>query len=100
MKYEDFATQLMEKNGKWSIGLLNDLYEKRGDAYLRLGDYKRGALDFSRIYKGIPNFADSVDRWRALGKNTKGQYFLDVKSVDFSDRQSVRLRIKTVGKKE
>jgi len=33
MEYEVFAKQLMEKNGKWGVSLLNGLYEKRGDTY-------------------------------------------------------------------
>ena len=28
-EYKVFAEELMEKNGKWEVGLLNDLYEKR-----------------------------------------------------------------------
>ena len=62
------ARQLTEQNGGWAIGLLNELYEKRGDTYLRLSDYRQGVLDFRRIFEGIPNFADSTDRWRELGK--------------------------------
>jgi hypothetical protein len=55
----------------------------------------------NRIFKGIPNFADSTDRWRALGRSTDGEdYYLDVKSVEFSANEPIRLWIKTVGKKE
>ena len=68
MEYVGFTKELTEKNGKWPISLLNELYEKRGDTYLRSGDFRRGVLDFKRIFKGIPNFADSTDRWRALGR--------------------------------
>jgi hypothetical protein len=74
MKYEDLVKQLMEKNGKWAISLLNDLYEKRGDAYLKAGDFRRGALDFDRIFKGIPDFADSTERWRVLDKSADGEF--------------------------
>jgi tetratricopeptide (TPR) repeat protein len=99
-EYTVFAKQLMEENGKWQVSLLNELYEKRGDTYLKVGDYRRGVLDFGRIFKGIPNFADSTDRWRLLGRSADGEeYYLDVKSADFS-REGVRLWIKTVGKKE
>jgi tetratricopeptide (TPR) repeat protein len=98
-EYRVFAEQL-EKNGKWEISLLNGLYEKRGDSYLRVGDYRRGVLDINRIFKGMPNFADSTDRWRVLGKNADGDtYYLDAKSAEFSATNPVRIWIKTAGKK-
>jgi tetratricopeptide (TPR) repeat protein len=100
-EYKVFAKQVMEENGKWQVSLLNELYEKRGDAYLRSGDFRRGVLDFNRIFKGIPNFADSTDRWRTLGRNSIGEdYYLDVKSFESSGSGQVRLWVKTIGKKE
>jgi tetratricopeptide (TPR) repeat protein len=100
-EYKVFAKQVMEKNGNWQVSMLNELYEKRGDAYLKAGDYRRGVLDFNRIFKGIPNFADSTDRWRILGRSDDGgDYYLDVKSAEFSGFGPVRLWIKTVGKKK
>ncbi|MGD1023200.1 MAG: surface-adhesin E family protein [Candidatus Sulfotelmatobacter sp.] len=100
-EYKVFAKQLMEENGKWQVSMLNELYEKRGDAYLRVGDYRRGALDFTRIFKGMPNYADSTDRWRVLGKTSVGEdVYLDVKSFEFSTSGPILLWTKTVGKKE
>ena len=100
MVYAGFAKQL-DGNGKWAISLLNELYEKRGDAYLRSGDFRRGTLDFTRIFKGIPNFADSTDRWRTLGRTADQEdYFLDVKSTEFPKDGPVRIWLKFVGKKE
>jgi tetratricopeptide (TPR) repeat protein len=99
-EYKVFTEQI-DKNGNWQIGLLNGLYEKRGDAYLRAGDFRRAVLDFTRIYKGIPNFADSTERWRMIGKGAGGEaYYLDVKSADFSENDSGRIWIKTTGKRE
>ena len=101
MEYVGFAKQLTEENGKWAISLLNELYEKRGDTYLRLGDFRRGILDFRRIFEGVPNFADSIDRWRALGRTAdQADYFLDAKSAEFPSDGSVHLWVKMVGKKE
>jgi len=98
-EYGVFAEQL-KKNGKWEISLLNGLYEKRSYSYLRVGDYRRGVLDINRIVKGMPNFADSTDRWRVLGKNADGEtYYLDAKSAEFPATDPVRFWIKTAGKK-
>jgi tetratricopeptide (TPR) repeat protein len=100
MEYAGFAKQL-DGNGKWAISLLNELYEKRGDTYLRSGDFRRGILDFTRIFKGIPNFSDSTDRWRTLGRTADQEdYFLDVKSAEFPGDGPVRIWLKFVGKKE
>jgi tetratricopeptide (TPR) repeat protein len=96
-----FRKQLTEENGKWGISLVNDLYEKRGDAYLQSGDYKHAIQDFQRIFFGIPNFANSVERWRPIGNFGHGDhYFLDVKSSDVSAKNSMRLWIKDVGPKQ
>ncbi len=101
MEYSLFAKRLMEDNGKWQVSLLNELYEKRGDAYLRAGDFRRGVLDFVRIFKGIPNFADSTDRWRTLGKSAPGvEFLIDVKSAEFPGDGTARIWIKMTGKKE
>ncbi len=91
-EYSVMAKQLLEGEGKWQISLINDLYEKRGDAYLKSGDFRRGMLDFNRIFHGIPNFADTVERWRSLGSG-KEDWYLDVKSLEFG--QTARLWIRT-----
>jgi tetratricopeptide (TPR) repeat protein len=99
--FDVFKKQLTEENGKWGISLINDLYEKRGDAYLQSGDYKHAIQDFQRIFVGIPNFANSVERWRPIGNFGHGdRYFLDVKSSDVSTTTSTRLWIKDVSSKQ
>jgi tetratricopeptide (TPR) repeat protein len=98
-EYKVFTEQI-EKNGGWSISLINELYEKRGDAYLRAGDFRRCVLDFKRIFKGIPNFADTTDRWRLLGQGNDGEtYYLDVKTAEFSRPDFDQIWIKSVGNK-
>jgi len=99
--FDVFKKQLTEVNGKWAISLVNDLYEKRGDAYLQSGDFKHAIQDFQRIFVGIPNFANSVERWRPIGNFGHGdRYFLDVKSSDVSAKNLRRLWIKNVGPKQ
>jgi tetratricopeptide (TPR) repeat protein len=84
MKANDFA-EAMRKNSekRCGVSLLNELYEKRGAAYLRVGDYRRGVLDFQRVYRGIQDQADFIDRWQRIGKTADGEsYFVDVKAAD------------------
>jgi tetratricopeptide (TPR) repeat protein len=98
--YSVIAKKLLEENGSWQISLINDLYEKRGDAYLQANDFRKGVLDFNRIFHGIPNFADTVDRWRMLGTGANGEkFYLDVKSVELPDNGAARLWLRTVSKK-
>jgi hypothetical protein len=85
-EYSVMTKRLIEGEGKWQISMVNDLYEKRGDAYLLKGDFRHGVTDFNRIFKGIPNFAETVQRWRLLGSNSNGQEsYVDVKSIEFAD---------------
>jgi tetratricopeptide (TPR) repeat protein len=99
--YEITAKNLKE-NKDFAIGfLLSELYEKRGDAYLNVRDFKRGVLDFNRIFKGIPDSTGSTERWRPLGKSAAGdEIFLDVKSAEFPNNAPVTLWLKFEEKKE
>jgi tetratricopeptide (TPR) repeat protein len=84
--YATMSKQLLgKKDSEWSISMINDLYEKRGDAYLRSGDFRHGVLDFQRIFKGIPAFADTTERWRLMGGQTGEEWYVDVKSTEFTD---------------
>ncbi len=83
----DHATMtkiLTEKVSEWKISMINDLYEKRADCYLKNGDYRRGVLDFNRIYKGIPDFGQYVERWRSMGGKVGEEWFIDVQSTEFT----------------
>ena len=84
--YPTMAKQLLEKREhEWQISMINELYEKRGDSYLQNGEFRRGVLDFQRIFKGIPNFADTIERWRSMGGKVGEEWYLDVKSTKFTD---------------
>ena len=95
-----FKKLMTQDNGKWGVSLLNDLYEKRGDAYLSIGDYRHGILDFQRIFVGMPNYGETTERWRPLGVFGHGEkFYLDVKASEpLSDRFS-RMWVKRVGDK-
>lgn len=76
---------LTEGRSDWSSSVVTGLYEKRGDCYLKSGDYRRGVLDFNRIIKGMPDFAQSVERWRSVGDRAGGQWFIDIKTTGFGE---------------
>ncbi|WP_114205488.1 hypothetical protein [Acidisarcina polymorpha] len=97
-----FNKLLTQDNGKMAITfILSELYESRGDAYLKSGDYRRGILDFQRIFGGIPGHVDSTERWRSLGTFGHGDsYYLDVKSSEVTPGRLPQLWVKRVGAKE
>lgn len=80
VQYQGFSDELLHNDGRYEISLINDVYEKRGDAYIQSGHFADGVNDFQRIYRGIPAFANSVERWRPLDQSHAPiSYFLDVK---------------------
>jgi tetratricopeptide (TPR) repeat protein len=98
LEYSVIAKRLIEGKGE-SQFLYGSQYEHRGDAYLRLGDFRRGVLDFNRIFKGIPDYANALERWRLLGATPDGQeLYLDVKTAVFASSEPSLLWLKTVGK--
>lgn len=99
-EYDVVSKKLLGENGDWEPSfLLKDLYEKRGDAYLRANDFYDGVLDFNRIFKGFPNFAEFVDRWRLLGTSSDASdYYLDLRTVEFAESGPSRLWLKNVNK--
>lgn len=100
-EYSVFAKHIAENKGDWAISGLNELYEQRGDAYLRTGAFRNAVSDFNRILKAIPIFATGLERWRLLGSSAGGeQYYLDVKTVEFSRNDPARFWLKTVNKNE
>lgn len=85
VEYQGFAEQMLHNDGHYEISLINDLYEKRGDAYIQDGRFAKGINDFQRVYRGIPAFAKYVDRWRPLDSGPKAtSYLLDVKGSSLS----------------
>ena len=87
---QGFADTLLHNDGHYEISLINDVYEKRGDAYIRSGRFADGVNDFQRIYRGIPAVARYVDRWRSIDPGRAATtYLLDVKgsSLGGSDKR-------------
>src|ERR1035437_722925 len=100
-EYSVFAKQLAENKGEWAISELNELYEQRGDAYLRTGAFRKAVDDFNRIVRAIPIFASGLERWRRLGSSPGGeQHYIDVKTAEFTNSAPSRLWLKTVKKDE
>lgn len=80
---EDLSAGFRARSAKGLVLGLDDLYAKRGDAYLKAHDYKHGVLDFRRVFDGMPEYGSAVDRWRPVGRFGKLECFIDVKTIKF-----------------
>jgi len=96
-----FKKVMTQDNGKWGISLLDDLYEKRGIAYLNIGDFRHGILDFQRIFVGMPDYGKFIERWRVIGVFGHGEkFYLDVKASETRANRTPRIWVKKVGTKQ
>jgi tetratricopeptide (TPR) repeat protein len=79
------------------ISDLHEVYEARGDAYLKTGDFRRAIADFKRVRDGLPEWARLLDRWRPLSTTADGtESYLDIWTVELVARDKVRLWVKLV----
>ena len=73
-----FSKDMTSPRSEWTVSfLLSNLFEKRGETYIRLKNFPSGLADFQRIYRGVSNMASSLERWRSVGF---GGYLMDVKT--------------------
>jgi hypothetical protein len=73
-----------------------DLILKRSDAYLKLGNWHRAAIDFQRATKGFPEYGNTLDRWRGIDKADPSSAYVDLKTFDDVKRGSVKVWMKFV----
>lgn len=92
IKYEDFAQEFLHNNAsrKYLPTDLHDLYLKRLRAYLNKGDWHSAVSDFRRVTNGFPDMP--IERWQEFDRT--GHYYIDMKTFDDSNKDSVKLQIK------
>jgi tetratricopeptide (TPR) repeat protein len=96
MKYGDFAENWDQKKDKtWTPLLLAQLYPKRAEAYLLSGRYKDTTADYKRIYNGIPDFANTIERWQPFATSQDGQQLFDVQTAEYLENGTFRVWIKS-----
>jgi len=97
MKYEDFAKQLMDPSREdFDTLLIPDVLVKRGDTYLRAGEFRKGITDYQRATNGFAYGRKFVDRWHLASKNPNGELFLDSQTAEFADASSAIFWVKNV----
>ena len=79
---------------------MSENYAHRGDAYWVLGNYKKAISDYQRIFEGlskyIKEYPDTLDRWKLFFETADSKEYVDVRTVDYSQANIVRLWLKGV----
>jgi tetratricopeptide (TPR) repeat protein len=97
MKYEDFEKQLTDPSRKdFDTFLIPDLLVKRGDTYLKTGDFRKAITDYQRATNGFAYGRKVVDRWHLAPKGPNGELYLDSQTAEFADSNSARFWLKDV----
>lgn len=73
----------LAKNEEPHTFRLADLYEKRGDAYLALRDFRRAVAEYNRAFVGFGDYGRNLDRWRHFTSAQGADIFVDVKTIEF-----------------
>lgn len=97
MKYEGFSKRFLNENimnSFWPSAPIIDLYLKRSDAYLKLGNWIRAAVDFKRALNAFPDYVNAGDRWHEVGSNGNTHAYIDLNTFDDSHNDSVKFWIK------
>ncbi len=98
MKYEDFSKGFLDETREfWESTTIPDLYLKRANAYLRKNDWSRASTEFRRAVNGFPKYSETFERWRELEveSSSRRHLFLDLKTFDNRDSNSIKLWTKT-----
>jgi tetratricopeptide (TPR) repeat protein len=102
-EYDAFAKRLVETTNETNdlaALFLSQDYARRGDGYWRSGHFKEAISDYQRIFEGLSHFikeySDSLDRWKPFFAITDGEEYIDVRTVDFSQPDLIKLWVKTV----
>ncbi len=98
--HEVLSKQLSENKDHVIPTELADLYVKRGDAYLLTRNFRKAVVEYNRAYSGFGEYGKATERWRLMGSSPSGEnFYLDVKTLEFSANGPARLWLKVLSKK-
>jgi tetratricopeptide (TPR) repeat protein len=101
MKYEDFAKQLTDPSREdFDTFLIPDVLVKRGDTYLKAGEFRKGITDYQRATNGFAYGRKVVDRWHLASKSPNGELYIDSQTAEFADTNSARFWVKNLDTKK
>lgn len=92
MSSGDFSGQY-QRNKQFDDFALAELYEKRGDAYLADGRFRKGSLEYARAVHASTHY--DIDRWRRVFGGSRLEYHIDLQTLDFTSKGIASLWLKT-----
>lgn len=101
MKYEDFAKQFMDPNREdFDTFLIPEVFVKRGNTYLKAGDFRKAVTDYQRGTNGFAYGKKTIDRWHLLSQGPGREVYLDSQNAEISDANTAKFWIKEVDTKQ
>lgn len=92
MSSTDFINNYKDKK-QFNDFVLAGLYEKRGDAYLASGNFRKAAIEYARALHDDTTYV--LDRWKPLSQGLAVKYYVDIQTLDFGHGNNVGLWIKS-----
>ncbi len=92
MELEGFSKQLLREGHKWNDTGGFQIYEKRGDTFLRFGYFAKAVGDYQRAVRIWPDYP--MDRWKYIFDRSKARSFLDITTVERLNRNSYSFWLK------
>lgn len=80
MELEGFSKLLLREDNNWHDTSGFEIYENRGDTYLRFGYYSKAIDDYNRASRIWPDF--QIDRWKYVFATSKAKCYLDITTAE------------------
>lgn len=92
MTLDGFSGLLLKEQNTFHDTSGFEIYENRGDTYLRYGYYGMALHDYKRAMLVSPDFP--IDRWKYLFDTSKAKCYLDINTVEMPNKNTYNFWLK------
>ena len=75
-----FAKSMSEKEKTWASTSAFELYDNRGDTYLKFGYFGKATEDYNRAIRIYPDYP--IERWKYITETAYSKCYLDIRTVE------------------